>query len=268
MDPDEIKKELKKTYGSIARKEGSCCGPSCGCGSGISEKLGYAGEDLEKVPQGADLGLGCGNPTAFAMLREGETVLDLGSGPGLDCFLAAQRVGVTGKVIGVDMTPEMIEKARANAAKGEYANVEFRYGQIENLPVDDASVDVIISNCVLNLVPDKTRAFSEAFRVLKPGGRLMVSDIVLTRPLPEWLMESKTAYSACVSGAELKDRYLGMMREAGFDVIEILRETSFTADLIAFGGDSGCDCGNTRGDIGDIAGTVRSISVSARKPGA
>lgn len=267
MDIDEVKKEVRKTYGSIAKKDNSR-GCGCGCGSGISEKLGYAGEDLENVPEGADLGLGCGNPTAFASLRAGETVLDLGSGSGLDCFLAARQVGETGKVIGVDMTPEMIAKARANAEKGGYSNVEFRQGEIENMPVNDSEVDVIISNCVINLVPDKARAFSESFRVLKPGGRLMVSDIVLARPLPEWILKMKDAYSACVSGAELKENYLAKIREAGFTDIEIIKESAFTVDLMADRDEPqcGCGCDSRSFDLGDVAGTVRSISVSARKP--
>ena len=266
MESDEKKREVREAYGAVARMESSCCEPSCGCGPSISERLGYEGTDLSDVPAGADMGLGCGNPTAFASLREGETVLDLGSGPGLDCFIASRRVGKTGRVIGVDMTPEMIGKARANAEKGGYANVEFRLGEIEHLPVADSSVDVVISNCVINLVPDKARAFAEAFRVLKPGGRLMVSDIVLERPLPEWLLASKTAYSSCVSGAELKDRYLSLMTAAGFRDIDVVKETAFTMDLIVFAGDRGCgdDCIQGRGDILD--GTVSSLSVSARKP--
>jgi arsenite methyltransferase len=266
MDTEELKKVLKKTYGTIAQKEG--CGCGCGtssCGPNISEKLGYAGKDLEKVPEGADLGLGCGNPTAFASLREGETVLDLGSGPGLDCFLAADKVGKAGRVIGVDMTPEMIAKARANAQKSNTTNVEFRLGEIEKLPVDDNSVDVIISNCVINLAPDKAKVFREAFRVLKPGGRLMVSDIVLNGELPEWVRESVTAYSACVSGAEKKDRYLEKMRQAGFENITIPRETPFTVDLIASTAEFSC-CGSELPDLRDCEGLVSSITVSASKP--
>ena len=267
MDNEELKKVLKKTYGTIAQKEG--CGCGCGpssCGPSISEKLGYAGNDLENVPEGANLGLGCGNPTAFASLREGETVLDLGSGPGLDCFLAADKVGKTGRVIGVDMTPEMIAKARANAQKSNSTNVEFRLGEIENLPVDDNSVDVIISNCVINLSPDKASVFHEAFRVLRPGGRLMVSDIVLAGELPQWVKKSVTAYSACVSGAEKKNQYLEQMEKAGFENITVLRETPFTVDLIASSSELGC-CGTALPDLSECDGLVISITVSARKPG-
>jgi SAM-dependent methyltransferase len=265
MNQEDVRREVKSAYGAIARKGSSCCEPSCSCGPSVSERLGYAEGDLDAVPAGADLGLGCGNPTVFASLREGETVLDLGSGAGLDCFLAAQRVGETGRVIGVDMTPEMIEKASANAKNGGYANVEFRLGEIERLPVGDASADVVISNCVINLVPDKARAFAEAFRVLKPGGRLMVSDIVLTRPLPDWLLASKTAYSACVSGAELRDRYLASIKAAGFRDITVVKETPFTVDLIAFAVDRCCGS-SVPGEADGLGGTVVSISVSARKP--
>jgi len=266
MDQKDVKREVRRAYGAVARMESPCCEPSCGCGQSVSEQLGYAASDLSDVPAGADLGLGCGNPTAFALLHEGETVLDLGSGPGLDCFLAAREVGESGRIIGVDMTPEMIEKARTNAEKGGYENVEFRLGELEHLPVGDDTVDVVISNCVINLVPDKAQTFSEAFRVLKPGGRLMVSDIVLARPLPEWLLASKTAYSACVSGAELKDRYLSCIEDAGFEAITVAKETPFTIDLIAFIGDRGYGDVNLPGGSDSIGGTVVSLSVSARKP--
>ncbi len=184
------------------------------------------------MPEGANLGFGCGNPVAIASLKEGEIVLDLGSGAGFDAFLAAQRVGKTGRVIGVDMTPEMIEKARANAAKGSYSNVEFRLGEIEKLPVEDNCVDAIISNCVINLSPDKQRVFAEAFRVLKPGGRLMVSDLVLVKELPAALKGSVEAYVGCLAGAIRKDDYLNFISLAGFRDVKVVSETSYPVDAM------------------------------------
>lgn len=198
----------------------------------IGKKIGYAESDIAAVPEGANLGLGCGNPIALASLKEGETVLDLGSGAGFDCFLAAVRVGPNGKIIGVDMTPEMIERAQANARKDGVENVEFRLGDIERLPVEDASVDVIISNCVINLAPDKGRVFREAFRVLKPEGRLMVSDIVLKKPLPDAVKNSVAAYVGCVAGASLKEEYLEAMREAGFADVAVQSEAPFPVDCV------------------------------------
>lgn len=224
---DEIKNTVKKGYAEIA-KTSAGCGSSC-CGSNLtvqkqSGEMGYSEEEMKQAPSGSNLGLGCGNPVAIASLNEGETVLDLGSGAGFDAFLASPKVGKTGKVIGVDMTDEMLEKARANAQKGGYANVEFRKGDIEELPVEDNSVDVIISNCVINLAPDKEKVFKEAYRVLKTGGRLMVSDVVLTKLLPEELKNDKELLVGCVSGAILKENYLNLMRKAGFSNIEIQKE--------------------------------------------
>ena len=194
MKEEKVRKTVRERYGRVAKNSGSCCA-SASCGSmpitseEVSRKIGYSEEEMGSVPEGANLGLGCGNPTAMASLKIGETILDLGSGAGFDCFLAANRVGKKGKVIGVDMTPEMIDKARANAKKGMYGNVEFRLGEIENLPVADSSVNVVISNCVINLSPDKKRAFEEAYRVLMPKGRLMVSDIVLLKELPSFITQ-------------------------------------------------------------------------------
>jgi len=198
----------------------------------IGKRIGYAEAEIAAVPEGANLGLGCGTPIALASGKEGETVLELGSGAGFDWCLAAGRVGKTGRVIGVDMTPEMIERARENAARDGVDNVEFRLGDIEHLPVEDGRVDVIISNCVINLAPDKGRVFREAFRVLKPGGRLMVSDIVLTRPLPDFVRNSVAAYIGCVAGASLREDYLGAMRQAGFEDVTVQSEAAFPVDCL------------------------------------
>src|SRR5204863_1338393 len=198
---DTIREEVRQRYGAAARGEASCA-DDC-CTSTSSDALGYAAEDSAFAPEAANLGLGCGNPLAIASLERGQTVLDLGSGAGFDCFLAARAVGPTGKVIGVDMTPEMLTKARENAKKNEFDNVEFRLGEIEALPMADESVDVIISNCVINLSPQKERVFREAFRVIKPGGRLAVSDIVATAPLPDAMRGDWSAYTGCMAGASL-----------------------------------------------------------------
>ncbi len=238
MKQKEIKKAVRERYGSIAREEGSCCAPATSCCGGtrveeISRGIGYGDEELTSIPEGANLGLGCGNPVALASLKEGETVLDLGSGAGFDCFLAAKKVGKEGKVIGVDMTPDMIDRARDNARKGNYTNVEFRLGEIENIPTPDNSVDVIISNCVINLAPDKSRVFKEAFRVLKPGGRLMISDIVLLKELPDPVRDSIEAYIGCVAGATMREEYLGTIKNAGFRDIQVLDETSFPIEFLS-----------------------------------
>jgi ubiquinone/menaquinone biosynthesis C-methylase UbiE len=238
MKETEIKKEVRKRYAEVAKKGSSCCAPaSTCCGNAnlaqtISQAIGYSDEELESVPESSNLGLGCGNPVALASLVEGETVLDLGSGAGFDCFLAANRVGKKGKVIGVDMTPEMIEKARENARKGNYKNVEFWLGEIENIPAADKSVDVVISNCVINLSTDKKRVFGEAFRVLKPGGRLMVSDIVLLKELPDFMRSSIASYVGCISGAMMKDRYIETIRETGFQEVKVIDEAVFPVEYI------------------------------------
>jgi len=239
MRKEKIKKVVREGYAKIAKQDSSCCVPanSC-CGSAdlaqdISKSIGYTEEELKAVPEGANLGLGCGNPVALASLREGETILDLGSGAGFDCFLAADKVGGNGRIIGVDMTPEMIEKARENARKGNYENVEFRLGEIENLPVADNSVDVVISNCVINLAPDKKGVFTEVFRVLKPGGRLMISDIVLLKELPDFIKYSIEAYIGCLSGAIMRDEYIEAIRAAGFQEVSIIDETSFPIECMA-----------------------------------
>ncbi len=239
MKEVEIKKVVREGYAKIAKTGSSCCAPVSSCCGGadrtqtVSKAIGYTDEEITSVPEGANLGLGCGNPIALASLAEGETVLDLGSGAGFDCFLAASKVGEKGKVIGVDMTPEMIEKARENAQRGNYENVEFRLGEIENIPAADNSVDVVISNCVINLAPDKSKVFGDTFRVLKPGGRLMVSDIVLLKELPDFIRNSIEAYIGCISGAIMKDEYMEAIRKAGFQEVKIINETVFPIEFMA-----------------------------------
>lgn len=226
---DETHETVREHYAEVARTNGSCgCGPGC-CSSGTtrSEDLGYGADDLTALPEGADMGLGCGTPLAFANLQLGETVLDLGSGGGIDCFLAARQVGRTGRIIGIDMTAEMVNKARVNADKVLATNVEFRLSEIEHLPVPDRSVDVIVSNCVINLSPDKAAVFREAFRVLKPGGRLAISDIVTSSPLPDALRQDKSALVGCIAGAPAIAELRSHLVDAGFtDVAVDINETS------------------------------------------
>lgn len=228
-NPQDIKDIIKQEYGQIAKTSAQCGCGSCGCSSNItvqkqSGEFGYSESEMNSVPDDSNLGLGCGNPTAIALLKEGDVILDLGSGAGFDVFLAAKKIGQTGKAIGIDMTDEMLEKANLNAQKGGYTNVEFRKGDIENLPIDSNSIDVVISNCVINLAPDKAKVFKEIYRVLKTGGRLMVSDVVLIKPLPENLKNNKDLLVGCVSGAILKDEYLNLLKQAGFANIEIHKE--------------------------------------------
>ena len=232
MDEAQIKEMVRARYGTIASANASdsCCGPaasSC-CGPAPASpsddkslRMGYSETDLASVPEGANLGLGCGNPHAIAAMQPGEVVVDLGSGAGFDCFLAAQRVGPTGRVIGVDMTHEMLNKARENAAKVGASNVEFRLGELEHLPIADNTADVVISNCVINLVPDKAQVFRETFRVLKPGGRVAVSDIVNTAPLPADLQADPSFICGCVAGAASADRVEAWLREVGFTDLRI-----------------------------------------------
>jgi len=260
-DPREMVKEV---YGRIGAGETR----GCGCGSreiDVSRQAGYSSEEIESVPAGANLGLGCGNPTALAGIIPGETVLDLGSGGGFDCFLAAIKTGPSGRVIGIDLTTEMIERARANAQAGGHFNVEFRQGDIEHLPVDDSSVDLVISNCVLNLVPEKERAFREIFRVLKPGGRIAVSDLVLLRSLPDWLRESAVAYTGCVSGALARDQYFQLLQEAGLKDIEIISEQD-ASEMFIDSTDPTINQLIAGRPLDDIRGLVASISLVAFKP--
>lgn len=228
LDPDQIRQAVRQNYAKVAQHEVAapcgCNAISCCSDSSVeltSLKMGYAQHDLDKVPDGANLGLGCGNPQVIAALQPGETVLDLGSGAGFDCFLAAWQVGPEGHVIGVDMTPEMIEKARANALHGGYANLEFRLGEIEHLPLADSCADVIISNCAINLSPDKPAVFAEAFRTLKNGGRLAISDVVATAPLPQDIQQDISSLSGCIAGAALIEDVEAMLQEAGFSDIRI-----------------------------------------------
>ena len=254
MKDDEIKKMVRESYAAVAEKQSSCCAPSTSCcgstkeAKTISDTIGYNKENLAGIPDEADMGLGCGNPVALVSLQEGDTVLDLGSGGGIDVFLAAQRVGPTGRVIGVDMTDAMVAKATATADEHGYDNAEFRLGEIEQLPVDDASVDVVISNCVINLSPDKARVFSEAHRVLRPNGRILISDIVTEGALPDAIRNSFAAWAGCVAGALEKQRYLDTIRNAGFQDVRIVSQTSYDFD----GGP-------------ELNGRITSVQVEARK---
>ena len=298
MKKEEIRSKVRKRYGEIAKTKSSCCGPEashfeaegscCGsedsrlrnrtscCGADTSGdaarsyavNTGYAQEDISAVPEESNLGLGCGNPLGLAELEPGKTVLDLGSGAGIDCFLAAKRVGETGRVIGVDMTPEMVEKARANAENGGYKNVEFRLGEIENLPVADSSIDMIISNCVINLSTDKKRVFQEAYRTLKPGGEMIISDIVLLGKLPDGVLESTAAYAGCVAGALLREEYLTLIREAGLTQLRVLKETSFGPDLLTEDAllQTAEALNISEPDVKSIGQNIVSVTISAVKP--
>jgi len=219
---DEIRQGVRKSYAGIAEaSDGGCCGTDSTSAEEASSALGYSTDEMKTAPEGANLGLGCGNPQAISALKPGETVVDLGSGGGFDCFLAAKAVGKDGRVIGVDMTPEMVAKARENAAKSGAENVEFRLGEIESLPVADNTADVVISNCVINLSPEKPRVFEEAFRVLKSGGRLAVFDMVATAELPKEITDDPALYSACVAGAVQAGQVEWMLQDAGFEHISI-----------------------------------------------
>jgi arsenite methyltransferase len=276
---DDVRKRVREEYAAHARRGGTCCAKPCGCGSmtrtSSSGTHGYTREQLDSIPNGADLGLGCGNPTALASLRQGETVLDLGSGAGIDCFLAVRAVGETGSVIGVDMTPAMLDRARDNVRSSGAENVEFRLGEIENLPVADGTVDVAISNCVINLSPDKPRVFREVHRALKPGGRMVVSDIVLLKELPAAIRDSIEAYAGCVAGASKKEDYLAAIQDAGFEDIRVVKEVSAGSALVGTGDPklvingrivNLAELGVSHEELADLAFAVQSITLEARKP--
>lgn len=281
IDETEIKQAVRERYAGHASASTSCCTPStaragaasCGCcgedTQTVSDRLGYDPTDLAGLPEGADLGLGCGNPLALLELRQGETVLDLGSGAGIDCFLAAKRVGPSGHVIGVDMTPEMLARARRNADGAGYGNVEFRLGEIEHLPVADSTVDAVISNCVINLVPNKRQVFADTFRVLKSGGGLSVSDIVLLGEVPLAIRDSAEAYVSCLSGAILRDEYLRLIEQAGFEDVTVTESRSFSIgdvvaeDLVA---EFARQTGSSAEELREAAALFQSVRVQARKP--
>jgi SAM-dependent methyltransferase len=273
-NPETIVAHVRERYGKIATGEQSGCG--CGCQAaetlealekGVSRGIGYADAELAAIPEEANLGLGCGAPIAALAPRAGETVLDLGSGGGMDVFLAAPQVGPSGRVLGVDMTPEMIARARAAGEKHGFSNVEFRQGRLEALPVADATVDAVTSNCVINLVPDKAAVFREVARVLKPGGRLVVSDVVLDRALPPAIADDLYAWAGCVAGAMLRDDYFAALAAAGLGEVEILRDIDFVT-TIAEKLPAEIEELLARAGVGReaIAGAVRSLTYRARRP--
>lgn len=272
QSPEVVVGHVKERYGRIATGEVAGCG--CGCNAAadlekaVSQKVGYQEGELAEIPAEANLGLGCGAPIAALAPAAGETVLDLGSGGGMDVFLAAPKVGETGRVIGIDMTPEMIARARATAERHGFANVEFREGRLEALPVADATVDAVTSNCVINLVPDKGQVFREVARVLKPGGRLVISDIVLDRPLPPAIADDLYAWAGCVAGAMRRDDYFAALAAAGLGDVEIVRDVDYVAAI----GDQlpkeiGALLARTGVAPAEIAGVVRSLTYRARKAG-
>lgn len=275
-DEETIKEAVSEHYAAFARAKASCCGGaiSCSCSTpadpSAPELSAYGAEDLSAIPADADLGLGCGNPLALESIKPGETVLDLGSGGGIDCFIAARRTGPSGRVVGVDMTPEMIALARRNAGDA-YPNVEFRLGEIEDLPVTDGEADLVISNCVINLVPDKTAAFAETFRALAPGGRLSVSDIVTSEPLPPAIARSISAYVACVGGANSLAEYLDAVRGAGFADVRVVADHAYCATeadarawLDAMGIQLPAEV--SEAEALRVAGLYHSVTVQAVKP--
>lgn len=270
----EIKRAVRIGYAQIAKQASSCCsskGSCCGTlpAEQIGKMMGYSKEELLAAPPESNLGLGCGNPVAMADIKEGEYVLDMGCGAGFDCFLASKAVGPAGKVIGVDMTNEMVDRAKANARRGGYTNMDFRQGELENMPVADNYIDLVISNCVINLVPNKVRAFKEAFRVLKPGGRLIVSDIVLNKELPDFVKSSTGAYIGCLSGAVMADEYQSAISKAGFEKVKVVDMSGFPVECLLRDADGRqlFDIPEiSSGQFADVAGSVSSIKVYAEKP--
>jgi arsenite methyltransferase len=269
MNEDDVRAAVRERYAAIARQgnaaPSACCGPPP---SEVAERIGYTREQVEAVPHDANLGVGCGAPLAHAALQPGETVLDLGAGAGFDAFLAAREVGAGGRVIGVDMTDEMLAKARANADAAALGGVvEFRKGLIEALPVEDSSVDVVVSNCVINLVPDKAAVYREVARVLRPGGRVVVSDIVLDAPLPDAVAGSVAAFTGCVAGASLRRDYLATIAAAGLTEVAVVAEKSFGAVALTMVPPAMLAEARAAGiDVEAVADTVRSLTIRARKP--
>jgi len=275
LHPEQVVAQVRERYGKIASGEISGCGCSCGANADLDNDLerevaaglGYAGAEIAAVPEEANLGLGCGAPIAALAPAPGETVVDLGSGGGIDVFLAAPRVGPTGHVIGVDMTPEMLERARATAAKHGFTNVEFRQGRLEALPIADGTVDAVTSNCVINLVPDKEQVFREVARVLKPGGRLVVSDIVLERPLPAEIANDLYAWVGCVAGAMLREDYFAALAAAGLGDIEVVRDVDYVGILADKMPDELAALSERTGvPLASVRGVVRTMTYRARKP--
>jgi len=254
MEENKIKEAVKSKYAQLAKQDQQSCCTSCGCGVtplSQAEAIGYSREDLENIPEEAIIGVGCGNPTAITELQSGEVVLDLGSGAGVDVFLAANKVGPTGRVIGVDMTKEMVDRAKEIAQSYSYHNVEFRLGEIEKLPIENESVDVVISNCVINLSPDKSKVFQETYRVLKPGGRLVVSDIVTERALPDEIKQDLDAWAGCIAGALEQRKYLDKIKRAGFNDMQVIPNKEFYIE----------------GEGGKVLEKLQSITVKAYKRG-
>ncbi len=276
MNNDQIQKNVKRGYADIVRRNTKksflpsifqCCDPK-GMATDIGKKIGYSEEELKSVPQDANLGIGCGNPTALASIQKGETILDLGSGAGFDCFLASRATGATGHVIGVDITPEMVAQAKKNAAKGNYQNVTFKVGEIENLPVESNTIDLIISNCVINLSNQKDQVFREAFRVAKPNGRIMISDIILLHDLPDYVKNSVAGHIACLAGAVRMEDYIRAITQAGFTGVRIDKQAPFPIELMLsdpIAQQIVNDNNLTQKEIEDIAQSIVSVSVSAQK---